>query len=406
MSRQSIDGTREAPFTRQEFASRRQKVRELATSEGFDALLIADPANIYYLTGYDAWSFYTPQLLFFPVDGEISFIAREMDANGAHRTISMVSCDYILGYPETYIHQAEVHPGDWMAESLRDQGFGRPLRVGYEGDAAFFTVRTFRAIAAGLPEWDLVESHNLVNWVRLVKSETEIEYMRKAGRICENAMTAAFDGLVLDRPLNQVAADVMAAQARGDGDIDGDYAAIVPMFPMGAGADTPHLTWADTPTPQGVPVTVELAGAHRRYHAPLARTTILGTPEPELARLSDVTVEAFEAALDVVRDGVTSHDVASVFDAVLARNGYSKNSRLGYSIGVGYPPDWGERTVSIRSGDETVLRQNMTFHLIAGMWLTGMGYEVSESIRVTQNGCETFSSIPRGLISLDSRRSS
>ncbi|WP_129358507.1 M24 family metallopeptidase [Rothia uropygioeca] len=404
MSRQNIDGTREAPFSVQEFESRRQRVRDLAVEKGFDALLIADPANIYYLTGYDAWSFYTPQLLFFPVDGDLYFIAREMDANGAHRTISQVPRDRILGYPETYIHQAEIHPGDWIALSIRDLGYARPLRVGYEGDAAFFTVRTYRALAAGLPEWDLQEDHNLVNWVRVTKSETEIDYMRKAGRICEISMNAAFDGLRLDRPQNQVAADVMAAQARGDGTVDGDYASIVPMFPTGAGADTPHLTWADTPTPAGVPISIELAGAHRRYHAPLARTAIIGDPEPELARLGDVTVEALQAALDVVREGTTSNDVAEAFTAVLRRNGYSKNSRLGYSIGVGYPPDWGERTVSIREGDSTVLHTNMTFHLIAGMWLTGMGYEVSESIRVTENGCETFSNIPRGLISLDSRR--
>jgi ectoine hydrolase len=404
LSRQNVDGTREAPFSAEEFEARRQRVRELAVAEGFDALLVADPANIYYLTGYDAWSFYTPQLLFVPVDGELRFFAREMDANGAHRTITQVPGDRIFGYPETYIHQVDVHPGDWIAESLRELGYGGALRVGYEGDAAFFTVRTYRSLVDGLPSWNLVESHNLVNWARLIKSDAEIAYMRKAGRICEIAMDTAFAGLRPGRPQNQIAADVMAAQARGDGDVDGDYASIVPMFPTGAGADTPHLTWADTPTPQGLPISVELAGAHRRYHAPLARTAIIGSPQPDLERLAGVTDEALEAALEVVREGSTSDDVARAFTAVLDRNGYSKNSRLGYSIGVGYPPDWGERTVSIREGDTTVLHTNMTFHLIAGMWLTGMGYEVSESIRVTPTGCETFSSIPHGLIRLDSGR--
>ena len=75
-----------------------------------------------------------------------------------------------------------------------------------------------------------------------------------------------------------------------------------------------------------------------------------------------------------------------------------------FSVADFQAPDWGERTVSIRAEDPTTLRTNMTFHLIAGMWLRGMGFEVSESIRVTDHGHETFSSVPRGLISLDSRR--
>lgn len=404
MSRQNIDGTREAPFSVSEYESRRAAVRSLATERGFDALVIADPANIFYLTGYDAWSFYMPQILFVPVDGPLYFIAREMDAHGAHRTITAVPRDHILAYPESYVDQVEAHPGDWMAEALRDLGFGGRMRVGYEADTAFFTVRTFTSLAAGMPDWELRDSRHLVGQVRLVKSDAEIEYMRRAGRVCEGAMEAAFDGFTLGRPQNEVAADVMAAQARGSDGIDGDYASIVPLFPMGAGADTPHLTWADVPTPSDVPISVELAGAHRRYHAPLARTAIIGTPAPELDRLAGVTVEALEAALDTLRDGVTSGQVATSFSDVLARHGYSKNSRLGYSIGVGYPPDWGERTVSIRVGDDTVLRSNMTFHLIAGMWLSGMGFEVSEAIRVTDTGHETFSSVPRGLISLDSRR--
>ncbi|WP_085529024.1 M24 family metallopeptidase [Kocuria massiliensis] len=404
MSRQNIDGTREAPFSAQEYDARLEAVRALAAKRGLDALIISDPANMYYLTGYDAWSFYMPQILFLPVDGPMYFIAREMDAHGAHRTIAVIPQDRILAYPERYIDQDEVHPGDWMAQAIRDLGYGTSRRVGYEGDTAFFTVRTFRSLEAGLPEWEFEDSRHLVGWVRLVKSDIEIDYMRKAGVVCQGAMEAALDGFTLDRPQNDVAADVMAAQARGSHGIDGDYTSIVPLFPMGAGADTPHLTWADVPTPSGVPISVELAGAHRRYHAPLARTAIIGKPDPDLDRLSKVTVEALEAALDTLRDGVPASEVAKAFTDVLGRHGYRKNSRLGYSIGVGYPPDWGERTVSIRAEDPTTLRTNMTFHLIAGMWLRGMGFEVSESIRVTDHGHETFSSVPRGLISLDSRR--
>ena len=108
--------------------------------------------------------------------------------------------------------------------------------------------------------------------------------------------------------------------------------------------------------------------------------------------------EGLQAVLDTVAEGVPVRELARAWNWSLAERGLEKHSRLGYSIGIGYPPDWGERTISIRTEDESVLAENMTFHVICGMWMTGYGYEVSESVRVTRTGVETFTSFPRALI--------
>ena len=372
-------------------------VRERMRDAGLDALLVSDPANLLYLTGYNAWSFYTPQVLVVPAEGEPVLAMREMDAVGAHRTAERCA-ETVLGYPEELVHRPDVHPLGWVGERLRDRGYGRALRVGIEGDAHFFSVRGFLALAAALPEWELVESRELVNWVRLVKSDAEIAHMRRAGAVASSAMRTAVDALREGRPLNEVAAEVLAAQARGVPGADGDYPAIVPMFPRGAGADTPHLTWTADRIAPGEAVSVELAGVHRRYHAPLARTVALGAPSRDLDRLAGATVEGLEAALAEMRPGNTPAEVAAAWNAVLARYGLEKRSRLGYSIGLGFPPDWGERTVSLRADDRTVLQENMTFHVIAGMWMTGYGFEVSESVRVAPGGPEILTDAPRRLI--------
>lgn len=396
--------TRVAPFDVEEFANRRRRVQELASQRGFDALLIADPANLYYLTGYDAWSFYTPQLLYVPVHGKPVLLMREMDANGAWRTAAGIDLENIVGYPESLVHRLDVHPGTWMAQHLRERCPSGPARVGYEGEAHFFTVRTYRTFAASAPEWTLEDCYDLVNWVRLSKSPAEIQLMRAAGAVATVAMQTALDALRAGRPQNQVAADILAAQARGTAEASGDYPAIVPMLPTGPGADTPHLTWSEAPLEPNEPVSIELAGVHRRYHTPLARTAIIGRPPSELDRLAKATTEGLEAALAAVRPGATADAVAATFSRVINAAGYTKNSRLGYSIGIGYPPDWGERTVSIRADNQTMLAENMTFHLIAGMWMTGFGFEISESVRVTENGVELLTRIPRALIIIDSRR--
>ncbi|WP_246857090.1 Xaa-Pro peptidase family protein [Glutamicibacter sp. ZJUTW] len=389
-----------------EFATRQQRVKERMAEQGLELLLITDPANLYYLSGYNAWSFYTAQMMVLPLDGPPMLYMRHMDAHGAHRTASGVAPEQIFGYPEEIVHRPDIHPGDWVARHLRDLGFGRKLAVGYEGDSHFFSVRMYQALAATLGEWELRESRELVNWVRLIKSDYEVELMRIAGRVASHSMRVALGALEPGRPQNHVAAEIMAAQARGVEGHAGDYPSIVPMLPTGPGADTPHLTWNADPMPSNAPISIELAGVHRRYHAPLARTAVLGKPSSALQRVAAATVEGIEAAFDQVRPGATPDAVTRAFTQVINAHGFEKESRLGYSIGVGFPPDWGERTISFRAGEHSLLQENMTFHLIAGMWLDGFGFEVSEPIRVAANGIEFLADLPRELTIINPRSSS
>jgi Xaa-Pro aminopeptidase len=388
---------RGALFPMDEYAQRLLSVRERMERQGLGALMVVDPANIFYLTGYDAWSFYTPQVLFIPLDGPMLLFLREMDALGAFRT-SWLPTDQVLGYPERYVHQPQIHPFDWVADTLRHRGLVEPVArsgVGLEMDAHFFAPKAYQALLRGIPEWTLVDSFELVNWVRAVKSDAEIRYMRLASRVTTVSMQEAIDAIEPGVPQNQVAAHIAAAQAAGIEDAWGDFPAIVPMLPTGGSADTPHLTWSNRVLREGDAVAVELAGVHRRYHVPLARTVVLGTPSPALLLLEEAVGAGLQDILDVAAPGVPVRELSRTWNRTLAGYGLEKPSRLGYSIGVGFPPDWGERTISIRADDENVLAENMTFHLICGMWMTGYGYAASESIRITDTGVETFTQFPR-----------
>lgn len=389
-----------AAITRAEYDERLRAVRARMDLAGLSALLVTDPGNIYYLTGYNAWSFYTAQMLFVPADGDMILFTREMDAHGAHRT-SWLPPTSIVGYPERYVHRPHLHPFDWVALAIRQRWLVAPAAtgsVGLEMDSHFTSPKGARALAHNLPEWKIVDCFELVNWVRLVKSPAEIQLMRAAARVTTKAMEAAIEAIDIGVPQNVVAAEIARAQALGDGEAWGDYPSIVPMLPTGAAADTPHLTWTNQPFAAGDAVVVELAGAHRRYNVPLARTVMLGEASDELLRLEEAVAAGLQAVLDTTRAGVVASALSHAWNWKLAEFGLEKSSRLGYSVGIGYPPDWGERTVSIRGEDETTLEENMTFHIICGMWMTGYGYEVSESIRVTSDGVETFTSFPRGLI--------
>ena len=129
----------------------------------------------------------------------------------------------------------------------------------------------------------------------------------------------------------------------------------------------------------------------------MSRTIFIGKPDSKIDETMKITNEAFENSLKFVKPGNTANDVAVGFWKILSKYGLEKDSRLGYSIGVGYPPDWGEHTMSIRKNDMTLLEPNITFHMIAGMWMDTWGIEVSESIRVTEKGYELFCNFPREL---------
>lgn len=387
-------------FTDEEYSTRLAAVRARMASQNLHALIVTDPSNLYYLLGYNALSFYTPQMLYVPLEGDLYFFAREMDANGAFRT-SWLPQGQTFGYPETFVQRKDTHPFIWVSQRLRELGVVNNFahgQVGLEMDSYYFSPKAFEALVKSLPEYRFTDSYELINWVRVIKSPAEIDLMRGAAQVCEAAMAAAYESVVVGGRQCDAAAAIMNAQVSGTNEFGGDHPAIVPMLPTGAGADTPHLTWSDQVFIAGETTVVELAGVFRRYHVPMARTIVLGRPSTRLDYLAQSTGDALNEVLATVRPGVTTTELAQVWNVSLAKHGLHKPSRIGYSIGIAYAPDWGERTVSIRTDDDTVLAENMTFHIIGGMWMDDYGYEVSEAVRVTESGVETFTDYPRRLL--------
>jgi ectoine hydrolase len=378
-----------------EYADRLRRVRDKMRERSLAALVVSDPANLFYLTGYDAWSFYTPQCLVLPAATEPHLFARAQDAAGATFTCNL-RAEQIHGYPEELVHRPDVHPFDWIARAARDLVPAGEL-VGVEGDAHFFSPRGYFALANGLPGNRLVDSAELVNWVRLVKSPSEVGRLRIAGAIAERAMRIACEQLRPGRRQCDLVAEILAAQAIGIPGHGGEYPALVPLLPTGAASGTPHLTWSDRPFRIGEATTIELAGVFGRYHAPLARTVMLGDPPQRLIDTAHVVADAMRSTLDAIRPGVTGGVVHEAFDRVIRSHGLRKDSRIGYSIGIGYPPDWGERTVSLRREETTELAAGMAFHIILGMWMDGWGYELSEPVVVTATGVERLTDLPHEL---------
>ena len=197
--------------------------------------------------------------------------------------------------------------------------------------------------------------------------------------------------------MNELVAEISRTGIRGADGHGGDYPAIVPLLPTGAGASAPHLTWSDQPFKSGEGTFIEIAGCYRRYHCPLSRTVFLGKPPQKFLDTEKAIVEGLAAALEAAKPGNTCEQVEAAWRKTVARYGLEKESRIGYPIGLSYPPDWGERTMSLRPADRTVLEPGMTFHLIPAIWKEDWGMEITESFLVTERGAETFCNFPRRL---------
>jgi len=383
-------------FSREEFAARLAGTRAAMADAGIDTLIVHDPSNMSWLTGYDGWSFYTPQCVVVGASGDPIWFGRGMDANGAKRT-TFLDHDDIVGYPDHYVMSTERHPMDHLATTTLAERGWTSGRIGVEYDNYYYSARAHDRLFDHLPDATMVDATSLVNWQRLVKSPKEIEYMRIAGTIVSRMHARVLEIMEPGMRKNDLVAEIYRTGITGTPEHGGDYPAIVPMLPTGEDASAAHLTWDDRELRMGEGTFFEIAGVHRRYHVPLSRTIHLGPPPLAWLAAEEALLSSIEAGLVSVKPGTTFEDMHRAFITDLQSHGFDKESRAGYGIGLSYPPDWGERNISIRPGELTEMKPGMTFHFMPALWQDDWGLEITESVLVTEDGYELLADVPRQL---------
>ena len=384
-----------APFSREEYQDRLKKVRTSMSQRNLDAMLIGDPANMNWLTGFDAWSFYVPQVMLVLHDEEPIWMGRNMDA-GAVPLTTYLEASSVMPYPEEYVQQDDKHPMEVVAGFLRDKQL-QGKRIGYESDTYFFSPKSLDCLQKGVPNANWIDADRMVNWCRVVKSDAEIIVMREASRLVEGAMTVAYENIASGVRQCDLMAKILAAQVGGNEHFGGDLTALSPLILAGKAASTAHPMWTDETFSDGQTVALELGGTRKRYNAGLARTVQLGEGSQKVFDTADAVQEGLDAVLETIKPNIQAGDVQRAWQRVLDKHGLVKDSRIGYSIGVGYSPDWGEHTVSLRGDDTSILEKNMTLHVMLGMWMDGWGLEISETVAVTDTGVECLTQYPRGV---------
>ena len=388
------------PFSRQEYNRRLNKTRKAMQNKGIDVLFTQDPSNMAWLTGYDGWSFYVHQGVIVFLDEDPIWWGRNMDGNGALRTIWMAD-NRIEIYNDTYVQSSQKHPMTTLAALLESKGYGNQ-RIGLELDNYYFSAKAYLVLQSALCNARFVDATALVNWQRGIKSQEEIAFMRKAALISEKIIDGIVERTEVGLAKNELVGTILKDAVCGTKEAWGDYAAIVPLLPSGSDAAAPHLTWNGEPLAKGEATFFEISGCYRRYHAPCCRTVFLGKPPHFMREAERALVEGLEAGLETARAGNRACDIAEALAKPLEAAGIERSARCGYGIGLSYPPDWGERNVSLRETDETILQPGMTFHFMPGLWMQNWGIEITESILIKDKGpAETLCNRPRQIFVKD-----
>jgi Xaa-Pro dipeptidase len=369
----------ELPFPLAEYQQRVRKVQEGLAARGIDALLISIPENIYYLTGFTTTGYYMYQTLIMPVEGEPFFVTY------LEETINVIRRSWMDKYKTYFIDD----PVQVTVDAIREMGLeGKVLAL--EEGGYFFPIRTYKRLMELLPGTQWKDGGGIVEQVRLIKSDAEIAYIRKASKAAMEGMKAAIAAIAPGKTENDLAAEVYRATLQHGS----EYPGSPPYVVSGERSGLPHGTWEGRVLRDGDIIFLEHSGCVKRYSSAMMRNCFLGNPPDVVRRTADALLEGLQNAIDKVRPGVTSGEVDAACRDTVKRHGlHDYTHETGYSIGVAYPPGWNESHImNLHPGDETVLQKNMVFHLVPSLIIHEMNGHVgfSDTVVVTENGCEVL----------------
>ena len=377
-------------FTEQELASRREKVVAELQSAGLAALLIFRQESMYYLTGYDTTGYSQFQCLYLGADGKLVLLTRSADLRQARLTS-------VIDDIRIWVDSADSNPGQDLWQILEEQGC-RGRRLGVELEAWCLTGKRWEYVRASIEgRCEYEDSSELVSRLRLVKSDAELEYIRKAAALADDALAAAQRLAKAGTPEEEVLTGMQSAVFRGGG----DYPAS--RFIIGSGENalmvrnfSGYRTLGDNDQLQ-----LEFGGTYRQYHSCLMRTILTGEPTEQQLAMHAACCDALQACKDAARPGSTFGDIFAAHAASLDRSGFGDHrlNACGYSLGALYPPTWMDWPM-IYKDNPVVLQPNTVIfmHMILLDWERKLAMAVGDTVLVTASECETLTKMGTGLV--------
>ena len=378
------------PFPREELDARLAAVRARLDADDLDGIVISVPENIYYLTGLDHWGFFACHLLIVARDGEMVLTCRAMEGITVGNQVRNA---VFLGHSDT------EDVADYAVQAMRQAGL-QGGRIGMEMQSLFLTPRIADEIRERAPGVAWQEASGLVDALRLVKSPLEMDYTRRAAKAADAGTLAGIEAIRDGASDYEVAAECQRAMTLAGSEYPGFGPFVRPTSRLGE----EHTTWRGDVFHDGDAVFLELAGAYRKYQAPMGRLVYVGHAPQGAEASARLAIDGMEAICAAIRPGARAGDAYLAWHEVAAAAGLADYHRhhCGYLVSIGFPPSWtgGSKVVGLAPGSELELKVGMTFH--AHSWFTNtdvVDYFISNTVLLGENGAEMLTrATPQTLI--------
>ena len=355
---------------------RATRVDEAVRGRELDVLLVMDPANLRWLTGFTG-------------------------SNGAALVgpgIRRFLTDF------RYLTQAgEQVPDEWgqaeissdllehVAEGLVAPDGDDPLRLGYEDD--HLSVRQLAKLSELVAEWaEPIAAGGIVEELRLVKNEDEVAMIRAAARLADEAFReVVLEGGIVGRTERDVALDLEFAMRR--------RGASGPSFPpivaAGEHGALPHAEPRDVPIPADTLVVIDWGAMKDGYASDCTRTVATGDVDPRDREIYDLVFRAQAEALAAVRPGPTGAEVDAIARAIIDEAGHAEH--FGHGLGHGVGLEVHENPRLSKTGDSPLAAGNVVT-VEPGVYVPGhVGVRIEDLVAITPDGTDVLSSLPKEL---------
>ena len=377
-------------FPRDEYARRLNAVVSALDQQGLHGVVLFRQESMYYLSGYDTAGYTMFQAMYLGVDGRMALLTRSADRIQSRMTS-------IVPDIRIWTDREEASPAEELRELLRDYGCENQT-IGVEYHAYGLTGQRALVVNAVLEDFcTLVDASDTVRLVRLVKSDHELDYVRKAGVLCDEMLAVSIEHTQPGNTVKSVYGAMMQVLMAGGGDPSAG------RWPMGAGESAVFCRYhtGDEVIQDSDLVIFEPGAAYRHYHACMMYNIVTGDIDPRYRAMHESCVDALESCQALLRPGNTVGELYAAHANAFARGGYATASlaACGYSVGIAYPPTWMDWPM-IWADNPQVLEPGMVFfmHMILLDDSTGLSMSLGETAIVTQGDCERVNHMPRGVI--------
>jgi len=377
------------PFPARHYQNCLQLVQADLASRGLAAGVLVDPENLFWLTGYRSMGYWTFQALIVPRSGLPILVSRIFNKPLSEATPT-------IGGFET------IGDSDDAASVLNralQKHVSRGGDIGFETGARNFTGLLLRALEQQAQGFRILDWNGVCEQHRRLKTQDQLGLMRKAADAAVAGLDAALRCVAPGRSENDVAAAMLAGSVRAGSDFFR-----VPLVVTGPATALCFTTWERRVIRPGHVVLLESASCVDRYHAMIARTCIVGRASDDHRAVAGMLLDMLDRAIDAIRPGVTSGEVFAAANQALEGSTHYRRAgqRIGYSIGIGFPPNWAEgHFLDLKADDPTILEPGMTFHIVPSMFTPDFGMWFSESVAVASSGVEVLTHYPRQLFELE-----